>query len=445
VTSGGDSTRLSSDVCINKDKLYFQPSFEEMLNEVQTIWRFLVKQLDDVTPFSFHPSLSQYTQKQISTKRKKDDSSKLKAKEKQSSGLSLNTILTKDDPYQKLLTQIESRLKSTFDDALIAIQPFYKNLGDYNTNLLFSIDKVREEDPPPEFYLHAIEKYKSEMSEMNQIPKQVVSHFLLILLGDFSETIKPTPKSCLTAIQIALPIIAEKKTEDLNVTVTDAYSILNVQPGEIHSFVKQLLFRRGLTAGLEKMKNDYKEITDFYDLMSDNSISVAEDSKLAFRALGTLIGQLEALNFTMKDNEDFSIKKWAPSLSNLVTQLRGDVVKFQNQMNDPIVFSENVTEAIQFLTERKEEFHCIDKRAEECMRYQSALGTSFSSIDELSTAQIDLNLKYLLWTSYKEWKTTTSDLLKLGFKQVSSETLQPLIEKFTRIGSQISSGLPLHQ
>jgi hypothetical protein len=148
----------------------------------------------------------------------------------------------------------------------------------------------------------------------------------------------------------------------------------------------------------------------------------------------------------MQENEDVKIKKWSPSVTQLLAKLRKELLDLRYAIGrgDIMEGSTEMEPIIEFLKKKQEELSLLRERAETNQRYQRVLQLRVLPIDELIQVTTDLNLKPLLWMSFKEWKEKSSTWGPTPFKALDVDSFTGDPEKFTIITSQLSSGLSKH-
>ena len=428
--SGGDITRLSTEMIVEDEKLCFSPSKEEMIDQITKIWDFLVSKIESIQTFSVNQSLTQYS----------------KSYNWQEEAVPLTVIMAKDEQYQTLLKETRNRIELAFNLSFEKIQNYNVYLEAYIRNTNFDVHKVQEQDPPASFYGESIDNYKEEIKKMDALERSVQVHMLLIQLNSFCDMIRPSPRRCLDQLNVLIPCIAENKVNKIIDAVTEALSILHEDPQDIHVFVNQFEFRKKLNNELENIRKSYKNATDFYTLIDKNRITALDEAVQNYRSLNTIITNLESLVMQMNEEEESKIKKWTPSLSNLLQNLRKDILDLQVSTAREDVMSEksNPDVIIKFLKEKQKELKEMTERTEQVQRYQRVFQMKVSPIDELTDVTTNLNLKFLLWSSYKEWKEKTEEWLPTPFKSMNVDQFGEDLQKFVRITAQLSSGLPDH-
>ncbi|OHT01787.1 Dynein heavy chain family protein [Tritrichomonas foetus] len=430
-SSGGDATRLSTEMIVIDDHLGFSPSRNEMISSITRIWKCLVSTIEAIPTFSVHQSLIQYA----------------KSYGWAEPAVPLTQIMKKDVQYQSLLQEMLNRLNMAFSMATEKIQSYNPFLEAYIRNINFDVHKVQLDDPPASFYSESLDQYRSEIKKMDSLEHSTQVHMLLIQLNSFCDMIRPSPRRCLEQLNVLIPCIAENKVDKITSKVTDALSTLHNDPQDIHVFVSQLEFRKKLTGELDTIRNDYKDASDFYALIDKNSITTTEDAVGSFRSLSNIITMLEPLVIQMNEEEESKIKKWSPNLNSLLVKLRKDILDLQvATTREDVMSSEGfpLEPIIQFLKNRQDELQELKERAETVQRYQRVLQLKVSPIDELTEVTSNLNLKYLLWTSYKEWKEKVAQWKPTPFKTINSEQFGEDLAKFVRITTQLTSGLGDH-
>ncbi|EAY02556.1 Dynein heavy chain family protein [Trichomonas vaginalis G3] len=430
-STGGDNTRLSTQVIIENNKLAFAPNKEQMIDSVSSIWVDLMNLIYSIPLFSSNQSLLQYAQ----------------AFPWENPAIPLPTIINRDALYQNLVSQFTVRIETAFAEGEATLKEYTHFLESYIRNTQeFNIDKLHKQDPPPSFYADSLANYKQEIHEMDQIKHSVQVNMLLILLGTFADKIKPSPRNCMQSLHILIPTIAEQKVEDLTNYVNEALSTLKQDPAEIHFFVTQFEFRKRMVSELPTIQGKYKDYTAFYNLIAQNNINISEQSGISYRELGNLITQLEGCLISMKEEEDNKIKKWSPEITKLLQKLTDDLLALQQDANNEILMSAetNSDQAISNVQKLQERLAEMKQRAEQVQHHQRVLGLKISPIDQLDEVDQNINLKTLLWESYKAWNTRAAELSMMPFKKINNEELTEELDKYTRITSQLNNGLPDH-
>jgi len=429
-TSGGDITRLSTEMVVKNNKLSFSPSSEEMKNAIIDMWDSLVLYIQRIPLFSVHPSLAQY-------------SSSYGWEEPVTP---LSKIIQNNYEYRLLSEDIINRIDKAYSLASHKILDYEDFLISFNRNQAFDVHKIQKDDPPASFFGDALGIYRNEIKRMDALERSTQIDLLLIILSSFCDLIRPSPRRCLSQLHYAIPIIAETKVESLTLIVSDALMMLHRDPQDIHFFITQLEFRRKTMKDLDSIRSFYRDIIEFYTLITDNSIKASDESFGAYRSLGLLISQLENLLVTMNDDEENKIKKWSPSITGLLQQIRSQILDLSYSLQNPAIMSEedNVDNNIIYLKEKQAEMMEIKNRVDQIQDYQRSLQIRVSPIDELSGVSNDLNLKLLLWTSYKDWQEKISQWNPTPFRAINVGNFAEEVSKFSRISIQICSGLPDH-
>lgn len=429
-SQGGDITRLSTKMIVKGKKLSFSPDINETRESIIDTWNNLVSYVFSIALFSEHPTLTQYSSSYGWSE----------------SVVPLNKIVHDSNDYKNLYAEVQNRIEKAYNLASEKILDYQQFLESYLRNIAFDIEKVRESDPPAQFFGEQLSIYKTEIDDMDNLERQTNVDMLLIVLSGFCDMIKPTPRKCLSLLNTAIPTIAEKKVEQLTDTVTEALHMLKQDPTDVHFFVTQLEFRRKTYKEFDQIDDFYASISEFYSLITKSSISCSDDSIGAWKSLGHLINQLEGLLAIMNDEEDIKIRKWSPNINTLLVQIREEILELSQSLQNPQIMEadSNIEENIKYLKGSKETLVALTERCEQIQKYQRSLQLKVSPIDELTVVSQDLNIKLLLWVSFQEWLVLTKKWTPTPYKNINIEEFTEELQKFTRITIQVNSGLPNH-
>ena len=148
----------------------------------------------------------------------------------------------------------------------------------------------------------------------------------------------------------------------------------------------------------------------------------------------------------MNEEEEGKIKKWTSPLATLLTNLRKELLDVHQKASreDIMNLNSNPDDLIKYLMACQDDVNELRERAEQIQRYQRVFQQKVSPIDELTTTSTDLNLKLLMWQSWKEWKERLAEWSPTPFKSIDIEALTNDLQRFTRVTAQVSSGLSEH-
>ena len=178
--TGGDITRLMTEVIVEDGKLAFKPSCETMLESIIDVWMHLLGNIYNIAPFSLHQSLNQYSASFGWTE----------------SVTPLTKIIQDDVTYQKLGAEINNRVKLAFSMATTKVQEYQPQLDAYLQNIKFDVREVQAQNPAAAYYDESLANYRDEVKTMDGLARSQHVHMLLVQLASFCDLIKPSPRKC---------------------------------------------------------------------------------------------------------------------------------------------------------------------------------------------------------------------------------------------------------
>ena len=431
-STGGDNTRLSTQVIIEDNKLMFSPNSKTMIETIDSVWNSLMESVYNIELFSANQSLAQYA----------------KSYPWENPALELTKIVDNDAVYKNLISQFTVRVDNAFKQGDETLLEYTHFLDSYIRNTTqFNIEEILKKDPPASFYDESLKNYGEEVKSMNAIKHSVQVDMLLIQFGPFIDKIKPTPIKCIDLLKRNIPSIAEAKVAQLTSYVDDALATLRKEPTDVHVFVQQFEFRKKISNELKSIQNKSKDYTAFYTLMSENNISTSDEATVVFKELSGLIGQLETVLIQMKDEEDSKIKKWNPAIAQLLQTLRSDLLDLDCKVKREDIMSaeSDPVQCIGYVHKLQTILKTMEERAEQVQHYQKVLQLKVSHIDDLQEVTTKINLMALLWESWEKWQKRSDELSKTPFSnKINTDELSEELQNYTKITSQLINGLPDH-
>ncbi|KAL0216161.1 hypothetical protein P9112_008345 [Eukaryota sp. TZLM1-RC] len=322
---------------------------------------------------------------------------------------------------------------------------FHKFFDMMEENSKVDIHSVPQESLTLEYFSEELAKYRSQLTEIGEIPSQTVVCGVIINLEPFINSFIPSPSRCMEQIQEVLPNLARDKNQALINDLQETSRILRDNCGSVEEFIGFLDHIRITTENLEAFKSRFEEVRKFYHLIQDYSMKVDDIDLAVFRNLTAEYDDvINALDVAETKKED-GIDKFSKELEVLIKNLHSDVVEVCNTAQDPILSDPeaNLNEVVIFVDDLYNQAKEIEARSKNYSRFAAELAVleNPEEYDDVLSMMDEVSLKHALWTSYREWTNITSHWLSVPFSSLDTDSMQQEVQNYFKSASKIERGL----
>ncbi|XP_052105827.1 dynein axonemal heavy chain 6-like isoform X2 [Mytilus californianus] len=311
-------------------------------------------------------------------------------------------------------------------------------------------------------------KHTSEIGKMKAMTIRKRVHMIQVLSKNYRETCLPYPTNIVDTVHIKLPLIANKRNEDLLTIIKGAARKLDNYPKSVEQFVEHLTFLSKISSELPALENEFLLVNKLFTIAKDYLVNILPEEMALYQ---TLAPSFQGLKNTILYNEakkDENIRKFSRDLDTLIQQIRSELNKKKEEVKNPDLLSIDTDpgRAINTIEVAQEDVQSLSKRIHSYVTYQERFGSSLanskknmfgeeyllmdrsddSSAKEIQAAlpevERDLTLRKALWTSTMEWNKLEKQWINTLFDALQVESLQKNVSKFTQTVYMLEKGLP---
>ena len=259
-------------VHINFDQegnLFVSPAPGEVVGSMKSILGEAVKVLTIPERVFTHKDFGAYIMAEVESA---DDANK--------EDVSVQTIVTTDDNFTAITTEIYNYLLTAFetvDDYIEVFVPFRQTFltnSDYIENVK-SVYKASELSE----VVAAIEKYKGQATEFEGIPYCATIGILFVDSKDLKMMLMPSPVRCLYAIQKMLPELINEAAKALIAELGRMLPVVMGVPSTVEEFVKKKKFVEDAQMSMESYKARVNKVEEMAQLMKSQGWQIPEEQR----------------------------------------------------------------------------------------------------------------------------------------------------------------------
>ncbi|KAK7488391.1 hypothetical protein BaRGS_00020365, partial [Batillaria attramentaria] len=380
----------------------------------------------------------------------------------------LDLILHDDPAYQRLLSGIQSYM----DMELELLNQYMTNYHQY----CLMVDQsqqmnVEESMAKREWSTDDFNQVLATHTEMIRRMKKMVMKrrvaMVLVLAENFCESTTPYPQKVLTAVHQKLPVLANKRNDDLLTIIKGASRRLDKFPDTVEEFVDHLSFLGRMSTELPALEKEYNIVNKMFTIARDYNVDIHPEDLALYKILAPSFQHLKSTILYCEAKKDDNIRKFSSHLDTLIDNIRTKLMELKSRVQDPDLLHEETmaVSALETIRNLQEEVQTMSVRARSYASYQERFGSSLSrtkksyygdllTMDkksdtsaqeiqtDLSEIERDLTLRGLLWQSLEEWTRLVDEWTATAFDSVNVESLQKNVNKFTQTVYMLEKGLP---
>ncbi|XP_077989551.1 dynein axonemal heavy chain 6-like [Glandiceps talaboti] len=381
-------------------------------------------------------------------------------------------LLFGEDPeYQSMVTQVVNKLKQNMTD----ITQYAKTFEPFS----LMVDKARRVDVDSsmnkrewttEEFHHVLSTHTEQISEMDDMETAKRNGMFQVLSDGYKESCLPYPRDVISAVNRRMPVIANKRNEDLLTVIKSASKKLDHAPESVEEFVEHLAFLGRMDAELPALDREFDVVNKMFTISKDFNVPIEAEELAMYQTLMPSFQHLKSLILYCGAKKDDNIRKYSDDLNNHIDRLRLELVEIKSKVNAPVLLSPDTlpvvaTENLKLIGD---EVSVVSTKARSYASYQDRFGSSISSqskmrgfseeylladhrdsdlnaqqvLSELSEIERDLQLRRILWESTDEWGKLTGEWTATRFDRLNVDFLQKNVNKFTQTVFMLEKGLP---
>ncbi|OWF46435.1 Dynein heavy chain 6, axonemal [Mizuhopecten yessoensis] len=400
-----------------------------------------------------------------------DEEEELERKEMMRPWPDLEFVFGDDPEYQNLLSELESYM--TMEMALVK---------QYSTNFdhfCVMVDKARilnvnesmaRREWSTEEFQHVLATYTEMIHQMKKMTTVRRVSMVQVQSKNFRECCLPYCKEIVSDSHKQLPLIANKRNEDLLTIIKGASKKLEHYPTSVEDFVEHLSFLGKMSTELPALDKEFFIVNKMFTIAKEFSVQIDPEDYALYQFLGPSFRHLKSTVLYSEAKKDENIRKFSRDLDNLIFSIRTKIMDLKNRIQDPDLLhmdTMSVT-ALETIRDLQEGVQELSVKARSYAAYQERFGSSLTTgrkgvyveieeylmIDkrdnksaqeiqsELNELEHDIMLRRILWQSQEEWMKLVDEWTATVFENLNVQTLQKNVNRFTQTVYMLDKGLP---
>ncbi|KAJ9454440.1 Dynein-1-beta heavy chain [Diplonema papillatum] len=452
VSSGGKQKVMTSsgpfsgpvfiiEVVFVDDGLVIQPNLDSFVFKVESILKKFTETVVRVERFAQMEAFAQYT---------KHVTADHAAEADLAVGPDVNEMVAGEASYRALVQTIKSSLQAAFADVEDYALRYETFKAMYLENRLVDPHKIKEDDPPLDWFRDERQKYHTQQQDIDRLPAQKDVAIFTTKTDMLKQVLAPSPVRCLEELETLLPQIAKEKNDALFAEITQANTNLEHEPQTVEEFVDFIKFHSSVSARIDDINTEYSVIHDMYLLvMTDLEIrnpSVHEDHLRFTEGTGPAVNKLRTMVTQVEDTRDNLTKHFGDDIDGQHEKLRATVSSVSDRGKNPIIDDEDadMEEVIAYISQLAEEMERLKNREKELSAYQELIDPTrmgAGTDDEVMDVYRVVHDKLKLWTSLKDWLAKTEQWNGTVFEELNAADLETEVAKFDKTVKQVDRTL----
>eukprot|EP00058_Branchiostoma_floridae_P021106 XP_002606596.1 hypothetical protein BRAFLDRAFT_72653 [Branchiostoma floridae] len=383
----------------------------------------------------------------------------------------IELLFGEDPDYQHMISANMTHLEN-------ALGEVFSYAEDY-TKFTVMVDKARRVDVDAsmtqrewttEEFHHVLSQHTEQVRSMLKMRTHQRIGMMEVFSDGFQQSCLPFPKDVLAAINRKLPVIANKKNEELMRIIKGASKKLDNMPESVEEFVEHLTFLGRMVSELPILEREFTVVTRLFVIAKNFEVPVPPEELALYQTLAPSFQHLKSTILYCEAKKDDNIRKFSTDLDKHINNLRFELVEIKSKVRDPNLLNPDTLTVVatETLKTLMEEVEYLSTKARSYSNYQDRFGSSISapskmksfaeeammlaSSDSGASAQIvqadlseverDVTLRQLLWESLDEWARLEEGWRATAFEQLNVDAVQKNVNRFSQTVFMLEKGLP---
>jgi len=293
-------------------------------------------------------------------------------------------------------------------------------------------------------YTLTLLNHQKEMLE-TEVPYQADLGLFRIDTSELRKEILPSPENLIKKLQLFMPELLKTRNKAIKDWLFAANQALKSGTGNLEEFVKQRNALKTIEKEYPKINKKLYELNQVYIKLKDFHFEFKKDDDQTFADTSHSMTSLTGTMTTSNESIEKGLETNAMKISKtLIPDLEKSVNDLDFKVKDGKFLSKDIKEedAIKELGEILIEFKKLEDLGNKYREYQRTLGMDESDFENLRNLKEDVDLRFLMWKSLKEWKELTKSWRDGKFKEIDTEQIISKSDYFTNIIKKSQKKLP---
>ncbi|KAK3092231.1 hypothetical protein FSP39_000084 [Pinctada imbricata] len=381
----------------------------------------------------------------------------------------LEFIFDNDPEYQRMLGEIGSYMTMELELVKQYSANFDQYCGMVDKCQQLNVEESMAKHPwSTDEFSHVLPTHTDMIRAMKKMTVKRRVAMIEVQSSMYRDSCLPYPEAIIHKTHEKLPLIANKRNEDLITIIKGASKKLDNAPKTVEDFVEHLSFLSKMTSEITALEKEFLIVTKLFTIAKDYQVKIEPEDLALYRTLGDSFQHLKNTILFCEAKKDENIRHFSRDLDTLIFNIRTKLLDIMNRVRDPDLLSTDMpaVAALSKLDQLNEEVQILSGKARSYASYQERFGSSLSQSKknmfgeeyllmdrrddqsaheiqaDLSDIERDLTLRRLLWHSQEEWTKLLEDWKATAFDSLPVEFLQKTVNRFTQTVYMLEKGLP---
>ncbi|XP_069117336.1 dynein axonemal heavy chain 6-like isoform X3 [Argopecten irradians] len=400
-----------------------------------------------------------------------DDEEEQERKEMMRPWPDLEFVFGDDPEYQGLLSELDSYMTMEME----LVKQYSTNFDHFcvmvdKARILNVKESMARREWSTEEFQHVLSTYTDMIHQMKKMTTVRRVSMVQVQSKRFRESCLPYCEEIVSDSHQQLPIIANKRNEDLLTIIKGASKKLEHYPTSVEDFVEHLSFLGKMSTELPALDKEFFIVNKMFTIAKEFSVKIDPEDYALYQFLGPSFRHLKSTVLYSEAKKDENIRKFSRDLDNLIFSIRTKIMDLKNRIQDPDLLhmdTMSVT-ALETIRDLQDGVQELSVKARSYAAYQERFGSSLTTgrkgiyveieeylmIDkrdnksaqeiqsELNELEHDIMLRRILWQSQEEWTKLVEEWTATVFDSLNVQTLQKNVNRFTQTVYMLDKGLP---
>lgn len=421
------STPQSTPLSVEYMMDHFDPEPDQWVTQISQVWEELCSTTNLIERFLYSPDFHIYTEASLA---KLDKYREVELTQK------FKDVLGMDARYHETMSHLEPNIRQVFSE----LKELTDKLQPYlDIDARCQALTMNFEDDSAKFFQGLIAGLRADVEFVDEMPDVLEHRIVQIQLKAMKSKITPSPRRCIEMLRKFLPQLVNEKAVQLDKEITDLSEKLEAEIRDVFHFgdVYELYIK--LVDGIEEYRVRYHALFDLFNLCGTEGFSIDPEVAELVRSLNPKYAAFESTFTKIGETKEILIRKWGEQVKKEISILSENIAVKQTELGQ---LTDNVEESLELIKPIEEAGEKFQQDLEHYNNIQMLIGRPQADVDGLHIFITELKNKKTLYTTYKSWGGTRSELMKAFLKEINAEEFQANIQTTKRTADFLARNFP---
>lgn len=308
---------------------------------------------------------------------------------------------------------------------------------------MFQSDQLDDQVNAFTFTLKQLKMQRDQFA--NELPQCVELGLLRLDTTHLSNRLKPSPVQILKQFGDFMPAILNKRIQIVKTWLNDSCNNLKNNQPSIEEFVQRTQNLNIIQKKLPNYKLQFSILQNLATIMEEYKFEMKKEDKLALQDTIQIMKKLDQSILAAEEASERNLERYSRDIKYAyIPKLNQEVHKLEELVRKPEYIEGGIDRdrAISELFELTNQYKSLEKTARVYNNWENTLKLELTRFEDLETIKVDLELRYQMWKSDRDWDELQSQWIGSKFTNINVKEIKEKADEYSKVVAKCIKNLP---